>query len=237
MGKRGAKKHKKRIAVSTAVPVHDKKGHVWISKTIAGPHPSERSIPLGVLLRDVLKLVRTAKEAKKILSGRQVLIDGKVRVEERFPVGLMDVVSLPKSGHNFRLVVDRKGRLIPLEIKNEESSSKIAKVVRKNTVKGGKTTLTMHDGKNLLSDNHIMVGDSIILSLPEAKLSKHLKRDADCRCLVMEGKHAGTMVKLKEIIERTGGKPNEAVVTTDSGEFITVAKYLFVVDEGFRVSQ
>jgi ribosomal protein S4E len=50
----------------------------------------------------------------------------------------------------------------------------------------------------------------------------------------MEGKHAGSLVKLKEIIERKGGKPNEALVQGKSDEFITVAKYLFVVDEGFK---
>jgi ribosomal protein S4E len=49
----------------------------------------------------------------------------------------------------------------------------------------------------------------------------------------MEGKHAGSIVKLKEIIERKGGKPSEALVSDKSEEFITVAKYLFVVDEAF----
>jgi len=236
MGKRGGSKHMKRIAAPTAVPVHDKKEFVWMSRPMPGPHPKERSIPLGVLLRDVLKMVKTAKEAKKVLSGRLVMVDGKARVEEKFPVGLMDVVSIPKSGKHFRIVVDRKGRLVPLEIKDEEASTKLAKVTRKHTVPGGKTNLTLHDGRNMLADNHILVGDSIALSLPDGKLSKHLKREKDCSCLVMEGKHAGTLVKLKEIIERRGGKPNEALVASDSGEFVTVAGYLVVVDEAFKVS-
>lgn len=236
MGKRGGNKHLKRIAAPTAIPVHDKKEFVWMSRPLPGPHPKERSIPLGLLLRDVLKLVMTAKEAKKILSGRLVLVDGRVRVEEKFPIGLMDVVSIPKSGKFFRIVVDRKGRLIPLEIKEEDASVKLAKVTKKHTVPGGRINLTLHDGRNMLADNHIQVGDSISLSLPDGKLSQHLKREKGCRCLVMEGKHAGSLVKLKEIIERTGGKPNEALVEDGSGEFITVAGYLVVVDEGFKVS-
>ena len=39
---------------------------------------------------------------------------------------------------------------------------------------------------------------------------------------------------LKDIIERKGGKPNEALVQGSEGEFITVAKYLFVVGDQFK---
>jgi ribosomal protein S4E len=79
----------------------------------------------------------------------------------------------------------------------------------------------------------VHVGDSIIVSLPKAELKAHLKRDKGSRCLVVEGKHAGSIVKLKEIIERKGGKPYEALVQNKAEEFVTVAKYLFVVDEAF----
>ncbi len=237
MGKRGGKKHLKRIASPKAVPVHDKKEHVWIVKPSPGPHPEKHALPLGVVVRDILKLARTKKEARKILSGRMVMIDGRVRTDEKFPVGLMDVVSLPKSNRYYRISVDRKGRLVPAEIKKEDASSKILRVVGKHAVRGGKTSLAFHDGRNMLGDLHVMVGDSLVVSLPAAKLQKHLKRGADSRCLVMEGKHAGTIVKLKEIIERKGGKPPEALVQAESGEFVTVAKYLFVVDEAFKVGK
>jgi ribosomal protein S4E len=90
-----------------------------------------------------------------------------------------------------------------------------------------------HDGRNLLSDNHLHVGDSVIVSLPKVVMKSHLKREKGSRCLIMEGKHAGMIVKLKEIIERKGGKPSEALVQDKAEEFVTVAKYLFVVDEAF----
>jgi ribosomal protein S4E len=52
----------------------------------------------------------------------------------------------------------------------------------------------------------------------------------------MEGKHVGSLVKLKEIKERAGGKPSEALVEDEKGgEFVTVLKYLFVVDKDFKV--
>ena len=231
MGKRGAPRHLKRIVASNAMPVHDKKATTWMAKPLPGAHQSDRCIPLGVLLRDVLKVVKSSREVKNILSGRMVEVDGKVRVEEKLPVGLMDTISIPKSGKHYRVKLDSKGRLIPVEIKKEEASKKLLKVVRKHTVKKGKTALTFHDGRNLLSDNHVMVGDSVVVSIPKAELKSHLKREKGARCLVMDGKHAGSIVSLKEILHRKGGKPDEAIVAQDEKEFVTVAKYLFVVDE------
>lgn len=234
MAKRGGTKHLKRIASPKAIPVHDRKEKTWMTKAIAGPHPKKKAIPLGVLVRDVLKIATTLREAKKILSNRMVEVDGRVRTEEKFPIGLMDVISFAKSNQNFRISIDRKGRLVPVEITKDHTSSKICKVVKKHTIPGGKLAYTFHDGKNLIGDNHVHVGDSVLVNLPDGKLKNHLKRDIGSRCLIIEGTHAGKVVTLKEIIERKGGKPNEARVTDNKDEFITVAKYLFVVDENFK---
>jgi small subunit ribosomal protein S4e len=233
MAKRGGTKHLKRLAAPKSIPVTDKKERKWMIRHSPGPHPKKHSIPLGVFVRDILKVAPTLREVRQILNGRMLLVDGKVRVDEKFPIGLMDVVSFPKADKYYRIMVDKKARLIPLEIKKDEASMKILRVVGKHTIPGGKLNYALHDGRNLLGDNHVKVGDSVIVSLPEAKMKTHLKRDKGSRCLIMEGKHAGSVVKLKEIIERRGGKPNEALVIGKSEEFITVAKYLFVVDEGF----
>ncbi|VVC03645.1 30S ribosomal protein S4E [Candidatus Bilamarchaeum dharawalense] len=234
MAKRGGTKHLKRIASPKAIPVHDRKERKWMIKAIGGPHPKKNSIPLGVLVRDVLKVATTLREVRKVLSNRLVLVDGKARTDEKFTVGLMDVVSFPKSGKNFRIVVDHKGRLLPVEISKEKAEMKICKVVKKHTIPGGKLNFTFHDGRNMLGDNHVRVGDSVLLTLSDGKMKNHLKRDKGSRCLVMEGTHAGKIVTLKDIIERKGGKPSEAIVQDSKEEFITVAKYLFVVDENFK---
>ncbi|MBU0533024.1 30S ribosomal protein S4e [Candidatus Micrarchaeota archaeon] len=235
MGKRGGKKHMKRIATPKAIPVHDKKAYTWIVKSSPGPHPKKYSMPLAVFMRDIIKIAKTQKEVKKILSNRLVQVDGRIRISEKFPVGLMDVVSIPKSDSNYRIMVDRKGRLFPLEIGKEASSTKLLKIVKKHTLKGAKINVMFHDGKNMIADNHLRVGDSVLVSLPVAKIKNHLKREIGARCLVIEGKHAGILVKLKEIINRAGGKPPEALVQEENGgEFITIADYLFVVDADFK---
>ncbi len=231
MGKRGAPKHMKRIAVPKSVPIHDKKNREWMIKSSPGPHSGNYSIPLGVLIRDVLKLVRTSREVGRILSSRLVRVDGTVRVDEKFPVGLMDVVSFEKNETHYRIVLDKKGRLVPAEIKKGDISTKVVRIVKKHIQPKGKITLTSNDGRTIISDNHIMVGDSVVLSIPKVKIKTHLKRESGATCLIMDGKHAGFIVSLKEIIQRKGGQASEALVSQGDKEFITVAKYLFVIND------
>ncbi len=238
MAKKGENKHMKRIAKPKAIPLSDKKASKFIIRTACGPHPMRGAVPLTVLLRDVLHVAKSAREAKNILSARMVEIDGRARTAEDFPVGIMDVISMPKAGKYYRMVVDWKGRLKAVEIDKAASASKFVRVVRKHVVPGGKINLTFHDGKNLLGDNHVRCGDSVIIGLPKAKMLEHLKLQPGARCLVREGKHAGSIVTLNEIYGRKAGRPSEAKVTGEGKEeFITVAKYLFVVDSKFGVSQ
>lgn len=223
----------KRLASPKAVPIRDKKARTWITRPAPGPHPKKHCIALSVLIRDILKVASNLAEVRQILSRRMVEVDGTVRTDEKFPVGLMDVVSFQKSEKYYRLMVDNKGRLNPEEIKKNDASKKLLRVVRKHTIPGGKINYTFHDGRNLIGDNHVKVGDTVEVSLPKVSMKGHLKRDKGAHCLVVEGKHAGTLVKLKEIIERKGGKSPEALVEHDKNEFVTVAKYLFVVNDGF----
>ncbi len=235
MAKRGKTNHLKRIAVPPAVPIHDKKANVWMTNSDPGPHSKSGSIPLSVFMRDVLKIVKTAGEAKTVLYEKNVFVDGKCRTNPKFPVGLMDVVSFPSVDKYYRIVVDWKGRLIPREITKTESVKKILKVTGKRTVPGGKIGVKLHDGRTMIADNHLKVGDSVSINLPEGKLENNLKLEKGATCLIREGNHAGVVAVLDEIIERKVGTPNEARLKTSKGDFITVAKYLVVVDKDFKV--
>src|SRR5512136_2319129 len=97
MAKKGECKHTKRIAKPKAIPITDKKAYTWIRRTGCGPHPMRGSVPLVVLLRDLLGVAKTAKEAKSIMVRRLVEIDGTIRTTDDFPVGIMDVVAFPKA--------------------------------------------------------------------------------------------------------------------------------------------
>ena len=238
MAKLGSTNHMKRLASPKAIPIMDKKESKFISRGSPGPHSRSSSVPLGVFLRDVLMIAETASEIKKTLSSRKVKVDDKIRTDFKFPVGLMDTISFVGDSRIFKVVVDSKGRLVPVSLE-KSAPTKLLKVTNKNVIPGGKISLTFHDGKTTLSDNNVKVGDSVVYSIGDSKLKKVLTLKVGSRCLIREGKHAGTIVTLKEIIQRQGGKPSEALVASEDkkeGEFITVAKYLFVVDDEFTLA-
>ena len=50
----------------------------------------------------------------------------------------MDVLTIPKTEENYRILLDTKGRLTLHPITAEDATYKLAKVVNKSTIKGGK---------------------------------------------------------------------------------------------------
>jgi small subunit ribosomal protein S4e len=49
-----------------------------------------------------------------------VKVDGVVRRDKGFPLGVMDVVSIEKTNESFRILFDVKGRFVLKSIKGEE---------------------------------------------------------------------------------------------------------------------
>jgi small subunit ribosomal protein S4e len=68
------------------------------------------------------------KEVQTIVKQRLVKIDGHVRTDARFPTGFMDVVQIEKTGENFRIIYDVKGRFIVHRITAQEAKYKLCKV-------------------------------------------------------------------------------------------------------------
>lgn len=91
----------------------------------------------------------TGKEVTSILMQRLVAVDGKVRTDKTFPVGFMDVVTIPKTDEHFRLVYDAKGRFVVHRISKEEAAYKLCKVRRVQFGKGGVPFIATHDGRTI----------------------------------------------------------------------------------------
>src|SRR5687768_819009 len=74
----------------------------FVVRVKPSPHPKHRSYPLGMVLRDVLKVAKTMHEAERILNAGKVKVDGVVRYDPNLAVGLMDVVELA-TGQAYRM--------------------------------------------------------------------------------------------------------------------------------------
>ena len=120
MAKRGVYKHLKRIHAPKSWML-SKVGGIWATKPSQGPHKLRECIPLNLLLKTKLRLALNAKEAKLIVKAREgnISIDGKVRTDFKYPVGIMDIVTINKIGANYRVNFDVKGRWRLVKISKE----------------------------------------------------------------------------------------------------------------------
>ena len=221
-------KHLKRYAVPRTWLV-PKKNKVWAIKSYPGPHDAESSVPLMIALRDILKIGENASEVRKVLSKREVMLDGKPRMNFKLPVGIMDVISIPSIDRHYRILVNHRGHIVMKQIEKGESSWKLAKIVNKTIVKGGKTQLNLHDGKNLVADSDkYKTGQVLKLSLPDMKILSVMDMKKDSLALLTGGEHIGTICKIKETEKTRNPGPN--LVEFDEG-FSTIMDYVFVVGE------
>lgn len=233
MAKRGGSKHYVRLTLPRNLPLSNRKGDRWLLAPMPGRHRKNQSVSAGVLLRDVLGIAMDLKEAKRIVRDRELSVDGKPIKDIRAAIGIMDIVAIPKKNRAWRMQIMPSGKIAPKEIKAPEGKLKLCKVIGKRSVTGGKTEITMHDGRALLADNNVKVGATLRMALPEFKMKDMLPLQAGAKCLVTEGAHAGQIAVLEKIISRTGSMDSEAVLKSGDGQFVTVTKYLFVVDGEF----
>jgi len=147
LGKKGKTARLKRKPAPRFWPIH-RKELPWIVKPSSGSHSLEHCLPLTLVLRDILGVAQTRKEAKMILSEGKVIIDGTIRRKDDFPVGLMDTISMPEADKYYRVMPSHKG-LVLNPISKEEANFKLVRVEDKTTVKKG-FQIALHDGSNML---------------------------------------------------------------------------------------
>merc|ERR1712178_217837 len=232
MGRRGPKKHLKTLAA----PHHrmlPKTGGVFAHRPNAGPHKLRECMPLASFIRNRLHYALTGNECQKILQGRMVKVDGKVRTDMKYPAGYMDVIGIEKTNENFRLIYDTKGRFIVHRITAEEASYKLCRVKKVFVEKNNVPFLVTHDGRSIRYPNpDCKVGDTIELDLASNKISNWVKFDTGNMCQVIGGKNIGRMGTIQSR-ERHPGSFDIVNVKDAAGHvFATRASNIFLLGKG-----
>jgi len=217
--------HQKRLSAPKTYKI-PRKVSKWVVKPSPGPH-SKDAIPLLVLVRDFLELADTGREARKIISSGEILVDGVVRKDYKFPVGLFDVVTIPKLEKSYRILFDEKGRYIPKEV--EDADLKLYRISNKTIVKGGKVQLNLFDGTNILGSNEYKTKDSILLRIPEKEIIDHLKFEEGALVMITGGTHAGEIGRIKSYKIVRSSAPNLVTVEGEERDITTIEDYVFVV--------
>jgi len=241
LGRKGESGHLKRKPAPKLWPIH-RKEDVWTIMPKPGPHSISRSLPLALIVRDILGFAKTAKEAKNIISQGKIIVDGKVRRDERFLVGLMDVLSIPDAKKSYRALPSRKGlHLYP--ISGEETTFKLCRIENKTVVKGGNIHLDLHDGSSSMitpgnsqtpMEEPYHTLDILKLSIPNRELLGQAKLAAGAPVIVIGGQNMGKYGKVATIEKQADKKRRDLLVTlkdVNGNQFQTILDFVFILGD------
>jgi len=229
MAGKGGARIEKRIS-SSKVRGLKRKEKVFTIKPMPGPHKRNESMPLGLILRDVLNIASNAREAKKILNAGKVKVDLVERKEIKFPVGLFDVISVEELKKNYRVILDGKGRIQLKEIDPKEKNFKFCRITSKRTAKKGLTQYGTNDGRSFIEKkSEYKKGDSLRVELPKQKIIERIELKKGNTAFIAAGKHVGTTGTIKEIIEGTQRREKIILIELKEKEFRTKAENVFVI--------
>ncbi len=180
----------------------EKKEHTFVTKPHPGAHTYALGTSLTVLLREMLKVAQTAREARYILQNKEVLINGIRRKDNKFLTGFMDTLSFAPLNEHYRITMTTNGALSPLKITPDETKKKLVKIIGKTLVRG-KVQLNLSDGRNILRENgekeFYKRGDSLLIEVPNQKILNHFKCEKKATIMLTAGKHRGKIGTVEDI--------------------------------------
>jgi len=206
---------------------------IWAPRPSQGPHKLRESLPLILILRNRLKYALTGKETKMICAERHVLVDGRVRTDPNYPAGFMDVVELPKSNDQFRLVYDTKGRYVLHRISDEEKKFKLCKVKKQELTTKKIPYIVTHDGRTIrYPDPSIKVDDVVKVDVATGKVIEFIKFDTGKLAMITKGRNTGRVGTIMHVERHPGSFDIIAVRDATGNTFSTRKDNVFIIGNG-----
>jgi len=180
--------HLKRNETVRNLPIA-RKGTKYIVRALS--HHRD-GVAVVMAVRDILGLAKTSKEVKKMVHEKMLKINGKLVKDIRQAVKVFDVL---EAGKSYRLTLTPQRKFSFEEV---DGKTRIAKVVDKRMVKGGKKQIVLHDGTNILSDEKIDIGGSVELEIP-SKFKKFISLEKGRDAFVRKGRMIGSTGKIENV--------------------------------------
>jgi small subunit ribosomal protein S4e len=211
----------------------DKLTGTWAPRPSSGPHKLRECLPLIVFLRNRLKYALTKKEVTSILMQRLVKVDGKVRTDVTYPTGFMDVISIEKTGENFRLIYDVKGRFTIHRITAEEAKYKLCKVKKVQFGDKGVPYAVTHDGRTIrYPDPLIKANDTLKVNVETGKIEDFVKFEVGNVCAITGGHNLGRVGTIVHRDRHPGGFDIVHIKDAMDRQFATRLSNVFVIGQG-----
>jgi len=206
---------------------------IWAPRPSQGPHKLRESLPLILILRNRLKYALTGKETKMICMEKHIKVDGKVRTDPNFPAGFMDVVEIPKSGDQFRLIFDTKGRYALHRISDEEKQFKLCKVVKQEISKKAVPFVVTHDGRTLrYPDPLVKVDDVVKVDIATGKMTEFIKFETGKLAMITKGRNTGRVGTVLHVEKHPGSFDVVQIRDSVGNTFSTRKANVFIIGSG-----
>jgi small subunit ribosomal protein S4e len=149
-------------------------------------------------------------------------------------IGIFDIIALPKINKYYRILRDKDGRHVSIEIDAESANTRLCKIKNKTIIPGGKVQLNLRYGANIIADNTYKSNDSIVVSLkPEDrfKILDHFPFAVGNMAMVTGGKHSGKVARIVDIIKVPGSVPNKIILEDEKTgtKFDTISPYIYII--------
>ncbi|MCE4622129.1 MAG: 30S ribosomal protein S4e [Desulfurococcales archaeon] len=238
MARMGGQRRLKALAAPRFWPIL-RKEYKWTVKPRPGPHPAEFSLPLLLIVRNVLGYAKTGREARKLIAEGHFKIDGRVRKDYKYPVGLFDVIEIVDTGEAYRFIPYPVKFFKLHPIPKEEASLKPVRINNKTTVSGGHIQLNLHDGRNILIrvkdprnpvEDVYKTMDTLLITLPDQEIKDHIKFEMDTLAIITAGRNVGRVGRLVGL-QRGWGRTRSIVTIEDQNgnRFQTSLEYVFII--------
>lgn len=179
--------HLKKQRIPNNWPIQ-RKGTAFVVRPLSR---ADRGLPLGVIIRDVLKLAQNKKEVKRAIYMGELLINQRPARDVKESLGLYDKMTVVPSKKSYKIVLSEKGKFDVKEIKDNDAQTKLSKIINKKVLRGKKTQLNLIDGTNFLSEIKCEVNDSVKIDFKERKVIECVPLREKTKTIVFAGKHAG----------------------------------------------
>jgi small subunit ribosomal protein S4e len=159
-------------------------------------------------------------------------IDGKVRRDPKYPVGVMDVLTVVKTGENYRMMYDVKGRFTLVKIKESEAKYKLLKVTKKAVGPNKIPYLVTNDGRTIRFPHpDINQGDTIKYDLEKGQITGTIKNEPGKMCYITGGNNIGRVGQIMHLERHLGSFDIQHIKDVNGKTFATRQTNVFMIGD------
>lgn len=176
----------------------------------------------------------TAKEVTLVVMDKDggFKVDNKIRRDARFPIGVMDVLSVAKTNEHYRMLYDVKGRFTLTPIKADEAKFKLLKVKAKAVGPNKIPYIVTHDGRTIRFPHpEIDQGDTLKFDLEAGTISAWFKNEPGKLVYLTGGNNIGRVGTLMHVERHLGSFDIAHIRDANGKTFATRNENVFVLGD------